>query len=248
MKKQGIRIWAVGLWLLFWQLASMAVGRDILLVSPLKVIVRLLELAVTAPFWASIGFSLLRIGAGFLLAAALGVILAVAAQKSAVLRDFLSPAMRCIKAVPVASFIILALVWFSSKNLSLLISFLMVLPIIYTNVLDGLGACDPKMDEMARVFGIAPARHLRYVILPQLYPYFRSGCSIALGLCWKAGIAAEVIGMPDGSIGEQLQQAKVYLDTPDLFAWTVTIVLLSAVFERIALKAADHLAARLERM
>lgn len=248
MKKQSIKAWAVILWLLIWQLASMAVGRDILLVSPLKVLARLMELMITAPFWASIGFSLLRIGAGFLLATLLGAALAVLAQRFNPLRDFLSPAMRCIKAVPVASFIILALVWFASENLSLLIAFLMVLPIIYTNVLEGLGACDPRMEEMARVFAIPPTRYLRYVILPQLYPYFRSGCSIALGLCWKAGIAAEVIGMPDGSIGEQLQQAKVYLDTPDLFAWTVVIVLLSAAFERIALKAADHLALRLERM
>ena len=97
MKKQRIRLWAVILWLLVWQIASMAVGRDILLVSPVKVILRLAELAVTADFWRSILFSLQRIGAGFLLATVLGTILAIAAHRFCVVRDFLSPAMSAIK-------------------------------------------------------------------------------------------------------------------------------------------------------
>lgn len=248
MKKHTIKPWAVVLWLLVWQLASMAVGKDILLVSPLKVLRRLAEMIVTAHFWQSILFSLCRIGFGFLLAASLGVLFAVLAHRFGWVRDFLSPVMRTVKSVPVASFIILALIWFSSRNLAVLISFLMVLPVIYTNVLGGIAACSRQMDEMAAVFRIPAMRRLRYVILPQVTPYFRTGCSIALGLCWKAGIAAEVIGMPDGSIGEQLQQAKVYLDTPDLFAWTITIVLLSVLFEKIVLKALDAGCRHLERM
>jgi NitT/TauT family transport system permease protein len=79
-------------------------------------------------------------------------------------------------------------------------------------------------------------------------PYFYSGCEIGLGLCWKSGIAAEVIGIPKGSIGERLQQAKVYLDTPDLFAWTVVIVLLSFIFERLILTLLKQLQNYCERM
>jgi len=124
-------------------------------------------------------------------------------------------------------------VWFSSKTLSVLIAFLMVLPIIYSGVLTGISTCDRQLTEMARVFRLSNARSIRYIYLPQVIPFFRSGCGSALGLCWKAGIAAEVIGMPVGSIGEKLQQAKVYLDTPDLFAWTLVIVLVSLLFERI---------------
>ena len=96
-------------------------------------------------------------------------------------------------------------------------------------------AADPQLLEMARVFRVPALRGIRYVYLPQVLPYFRSACGSALGLCWKSGIAAEVIGMPDGSIGEQLQQAKIYLNTPDLFAWTLVIVLVSLVFEKVFL-------------
>ena len=60
-------------------------------------------------------------------------------------------------------------------------------------------------------------------------------------------MAAEVIGLPKGSIGERLYQAKIYLDTPDLFAWTAVIILVSLVFERVFLRLLDAGLARLER-
>ena len=130
----------------------------------------------------------------------------------------------------------------------MLISFLMVLPVLYANTLGGIRAADAQLLEMAQVFRIPAARRVRYVYLPQVLPYFRSACQAALGLCWKAGIAAEVIGMPDGSIGERLQQAKVYLNTPDLFAWTLVIVLVSLAFQRVFLWLLDRGARALERM
>lgn len=247
-KDRKIRAWSVLVWLLIWQLASMAVGKEILLVSPLRVLVRLLELCMTDMFWKSIAFSLARIAGGYFLAAAAGVLLAALASRFVRVQELLTPAMLAIHSIPVASFIILALIWFSSRNLAVLISFLMVLPILYTNVLDGIRAADKQMLEMARVFEVPILRTIRYVLLPQVMPYFVTGCHVSLGLCWKAGIAAEVIGIPTGSIGEHLQQAKVYLDTPDLFAWTIVIVLVSVVFEKTVLRLIAYAGRRLERM
>lgn len=233
MKK--IKLWAVLFWLAIWQLASLYINKEILLVSPIKVMIRLAELCMTAIFWKSIIFSLIRIATGFLLAALTGSILAALSARFKWIGELLAPLMLAIKSIPVVSFIILALIWFSSKNLSVLISFMMVLPIIYTNTLSGINSLDRDMQEMAQVFEIPLSRRLRYIALPQIMPFFYSGCEVALGLSWKSGIAAEVIGIPRGSIGERLQQAKVYLDTPDLFAWTVVIVLLSFLFERLIL-------------
>lgn len=120
--------------------------------------------------------------------------------------------------------------------------------IIYTNVLAGIEAADRQLLEMAEVFLIPVGRRIRYIYLPQVIPFFRSGCMVALGLCWKSGIAAEVIGPPSGSIGEHLQQAKIYLDMPDLFAWTLVIVLVSLAFEKTVLALLSWTAKRLERM
>ena len=138
-----------------------------------------------------------------------------------------------------ASFIILALILFSSRNLAVLISFLIVLPVLYTNLLSGIRAANPQLLEMARVFRVPVSRQLRGIYLPAVLPYFRSAVSLGLGLCWKSGAAAEVIGLPAGSIGEALYTAKVYFQTGDLFAWTAVIVTVSVIFERLFLRLVD---------
>lgn len=247
-RREDIRIWAVAFWLIVWQLASVAVGSDILLVSPITVVVRLLQLVTEIAFWKTILFSLVRIAGGFFLAVVSGCLLAALSACFVRIRELLQPLVLAVKTVPVASFIILALVWFSSKNLAVFISFLMVFPVIYTNVLNGIRETSQELLEMAEVFEIPMGRRIRYIYVPQVLPYFEAGCSVALGLCWKSGIAAEVIGMPRGSIGERMQQAKVYLDTPDLFAWTLVIVSLSLIFEKLVLWGLKKAAGCLERM
>ena len=148
-KKRKIRIWAVVVWLLIWQAVSMWIGQEILLVSPVAVLLRLLELIRTKLFWQSIGFSVMRIVGGFLLAMFLSVIGAGLSSRVRRVQEFLAPAVLAVKAVPVASFVILVLIWVSSENLSVVISFLMVFPILYTNVLDGIKSMDAKLLEMA---------------------------------------------------------------------------------------------------
>ena len=123
--------------------------------------------------------------------------------------------------------------------LSVLISFLMVLPVLYGAVRTGIRAADPQLLEMAKVFRLPLGRRLRAVWLPAVRPAFRQGCSVALGICWKSGVAAEVIGLPNGSIGDALYRAKITLSTGELFAWTFVIILLSAAFEKLFLRALD---------
>ena len=231
--KPRIRLWAVLFWLLLWQLASMAIDQQILLVSPLRVLNRLVHLGITAEFWRAIANTMLRIVLGFSLGAVLGTVLAGLSVRFSRVEELLAPMMLAVKAIPVASFIILALILFSSKNLAVLISFLMVLPVLYTNVLEGIRAADRQMMEMAQVFEIPLGRRIRYLYIPQVFPYLRSGCMAGLGMSWKSGVAAEVIGIPAMSIGENLYNAKVYFDTPDLLAWTLVIVLASLGFERL---------------
>ena len=241
-ERHEIRLWAVLFWIAVWQLASMRLDSDILLVSPFRVLCRLGELALTAAFWRAACFTLSRVASGFFLAAASGVLLAAVASRYSRIRELLAPVMLAARSVPVASFIILALIWFSSENLSVLISFLMVLPVIYVNVLGGIRCVDRQLLEMAQVFRVPKIRVVRYIYVPQVMPYFYTACSVSLGMCWKAGVAAEVIGMPKGSVGERLQQAKVYLDTLDLFAWTLVIVTASLFFEKIVLLLVDKIA------
>jgi len=211
------RAGAVLFWLAVWQAAAMVIGQEVFLVSPVQALRCLLRLLPQADFWHRVGFSAGRILLGFGLGVVCSAALAVA--------------------TPVASFIILALVWVRGSSLSVLISFLMVLPVLYGAVRTGIRAADPQLLEMAKVFRLPLGRRLRAVWLPAVLPAFRQGCSVALGICWKSGVAAEVIGLPNGSIGDALYRAKITLSTGELFAWTFVIILLSAAFEKLFLRA-----------
>ena len=248
-KKTSLRLWAVAFWLVVWQLAAMALAAayphgNLLLASPVEVLLRLGQLLVTAAFWRTVGWSAARIFGGFLISTVLAVVLASLAAWKTWFRELMAPLTAAIKAVPVASFSILALVWLNSRSLSLFISALMVFPPVYLNVLEGICRTDRQLLEMARVFRVPFFRQLRYLYLPQVMPYFRTAVSLGLGLCWKAGAAAEVIGLPSGSVGERLYTAKVYFQTPDLFAWTAVIVAVSVLFERLFLRLVDWLAGK----
>lgn len=232
IKYYGIRILAVLFWIAVWQIASICLGQEILLASPVSVIRKLAALIFTVDFWQSVGFSFGRIICGFLTAVILGILSAVCACRFSFVEVILNPLINVMKSTPVASFIILCLVWIPSRNLSVFISFVMVLPVIYTNILEGIRHTDDQLLEMAAVFRVSPVKKILYIYLSQILPYLLTACRLSLGMCWKAGVAAEVIGVPKGSIGEKLYNAKIYLNTPDLFAWTIVIILISFVFEK----------------
>lgn len=234
-RKIAYKVLAIGFWILIWQFVSMRINEEILLASPFSVFLALIDLIQTEQFIKSVAFSFSKIVLGFTLAMTIGILFAVFAHLSYIFRALIEPLIKIIKVTPVASFIILALLWIHSTNLSILISFLMVLPIIYSNVLQGIESTDVKLLEMAKVFQVKPITQFQFIYLPAIMPYFVTACSIGLGFCWKSGIAAEIIGLPKNSIGEQLYQAKLYLMTKEVLAWTIVIILLSLLFEKIVM-------------
>lgn len=242
-KKYGLKLVVICVWLLIWQLLSLMIDEEIFLPAPAAVLSAFVRLLVTPDFWQTVLYSSLRIVTGFILALVTGIVLAVLAYNSKVIRELLSPAMLLMKAVPVASFIILALLWVNKKNLSVLASFIMVLPLIYTSVAQGLQAADEKLLQMARVFRLNSFKKIKAIYIPSVLPYLTTGLSVGIGFCWKSGIAAEVIGIPTGSIGEKLYEAKLYLMTKELFAWTIVIIAISILFE----KAVMHLLRRVQK-
>lgn len=232
------RLWAgraltAAFWLLVWQLAALAINQELLLPTPAQTLCQLARLVCSAAFWRRAGFTGLRVLGGFILGGCAGCLLAVPAAFCPAARRLLAAPIQLIKAAPVASFIILALLWVRSRWLSLLISGLMALPILYTALLEGLLQVNGALREMARVFRLAPLRSLRAVWLPDLLPYLAQGMRLALGLCWKSGVAAEIIGLPRGGFGEAFYAAKLALATGELFALTAAVLLLSAFCERL---------------
>ncbi len=226
------RAGAVAFWLLVWQLASMAVGSELLLAGPVTVIVRLAQLVPTAAFWSTVGFSLARIAAGFAVAFLLGLGLGLLAQRWHALAELLAPAVSFLKSVPIVCVIVLLLMWVGSVRVSAIAVFLAVFPAIYFSVLEGRLAADSRLGELLRVMGVPGWRRFLADIWQQLLPYLVATCRNACGMAWKAGVAAELIGSPRGSMGERIYQAKLLLETGDLFAWTIVVVALSWVCEK----------------
>lgn len=229
------KILIIGFWLLIWEMVSRLLDKEILLPSPITVVETLIKLSVSADFWQAILFSSLRIICGFGLSVIVGIMLAVAAYNISIIKHLIAPLMKLAQAMPVASFIILALLWIKSKNLAVLTSFMMVMPLIYANIYQGLTTADEKMLQMADVFRIGKWRKIKAIYIPAIIPHFIAAVSVGVGLCWKAGIAAEVIGIPSGSIGQRLYESKIYLITRELFAWTAVIIIISILFEKIVM-------------
>lgn len=235
IKQLFLGIAAICFWLLVWHFLAEEIDSRIFLPAPKDTFRALINLSKRDEFWQTIFNSFSRIVKGFVLAVVCGLILAVVSSFCKIIGMLLAPLMKLIKAVPVASFIILALLWIDSKNLSVLISFIMVLPVIYINVLQAFRQVDNNMLEMAKVFRVSVSRRIRFIYLPCVLPAFISACKIGLGFCFKSGIAAEVIGLPAKSIGGELYKSKLYLMTDELFAWTIVIILMSVFFEGICI-------------
>jgi len=231
LRKIGIVLF----WLLVWQLLAMLVDNPILFVTPWQTVCALVGLLTEAVFWRTVCMSLLRITAGFVLGMLMGLLLALLSKRYSLIEALLAPIITLCKTVPVAVFVVLLLIWWGSSVLAVAICFLIVLPIIYISTLEGLKSTDKKLLEMAKVFEFPKATKFFYIYRPALKSFLSSGLKQALGMCWKSGVAAEVIGTPAFSIGEQLYLSKIHLNTSEVFAWAAVIILLSVGFERLVL-------------
>lgn len=238
-KLKGVagRLFVLLFWLTVWELAALAVDRELLVPAPTAVFARLWELIREKSFWLACLSSLGRMAGGYAVGVSAGVLLAFGAHWCRPLRMLISPVFTVIRATPVASFILIALVWIGGGRVPVFTAFLMVLPIVWGGTVGGLESVGRELPEMARVFSLSPWRKLRYLYLPAVRPSLLSACVTAVGLAWKASVAAEVLCVSGNSVGLYLYRAKLYLETVDLYAWTVAVILLSLTLET-ALKAA----------
>jgi len=220
-------------WLGVWQLAAMLVGLELFLPAPAAVGKSLLQLAVTGEFWTSAGMSLARIFGGLLFGSLLGGLLSFLTHFCRWANLLLSPAIRVLRATPVVSFILLVYLWVTRTNIPGLISGLMVLPVVWGSLTAGLASVDGQLLELAGAYRFTPLKTLRLIYLPSLRPHFTAGFLSAFGLAWKSGVAAEVICPPKYAIGTQIKQARDALESADLFAWTLVIIILSLILEAL---------------
>lgn len=235
------RAGVLAFYLALWAVLAARINQPLLLPTPSSVIQRLILLIPDPRFAATLGATLLRTLLAYVLGIAAAIMLGALCARFRAMDLLLSPLLSAIRATPVTSFIVLALVWLSSPRVPVLTGFLMTLPVVYSALVQAIRAIDPRLMEMAQMYGFGRARTLRHVVIPSVLPAFVQSCLAAIGLCWKAVVAAEVIGVPKLAVGSRLYEAKIYLETDSLLAWTLTIILLSVLLEALLGKAAKRL-------
>lgn len=220
-------------WIAMWCAVSYRVNTELLFPSPLSVIEALCTLIVTREFWITAAYSLFRVTIGILLSLIIGSGLAVMTERISILKLTLSPVISIIKSTPVASFIILALLWVERGSLPILITALIIIPIIWSNVSEGIRSVDKSLIEVAKIYGFSIPKRIIKLYVPSIAPFFVAACRSSLGMAWKAGISAEVLATPENAIGKELYFSKTYLETPSLFAWTLVVIVLSILIEKL---------------
>ena len=222
-------------WVGIWYLLYFIVDNSLLFPSMHQVVIRLVQLAKTYEFYQIILKSVLRIFIGLIASIVLGILIAIPTARFKTLHSLISPLMTILKATPIASFIILLLLWIGRDIAPAIISVCVVLPIVWTGVETGILQMDKKLIDMSKAYNMSTLQKIKYIYIPQISPYFISSIKSSIGLAWKAGIAAEVLALPIVSIGKQIYESKLYLETVDLFAWTLVAVVISVLIERLVI-------------
>lgn len=235
------KLFSILFWLSVWYIISLFINDNILLASPIEVFTKVYRMFFELSFYYAVFISLIRILLGFILSLIFSLIMSVLSVKYKFIEDLLKPVVFVLRSMPLASFVVLILFWVSGKNLSVVVCFFMVFPIFYENIKKGILNCNKNLIEMVQLFNLNNSDKIKYIYFSEVLPYFQSAASLAIGYSFKAGIAAEIIGLPRFSIGESLLESKMMFDVSEVMAWSVVVVLLSVIIEKIFMKVLDKL-------
>lgn len=220
-------------WLAVWVLVAALVAQPLILPGPGAVALALLRLVCDGGTWAILAGSGARILGGLVFAAVCGGVLAGISSRSRAFARLVAPALSFVKATPVACVVVLLLIWLGSARVSIAAVFLMALPGVYFSLVEGLSQVDKPLEQMFRLHGVRGWRLFCAHTWREVLPFVLSCARAVIGMSWKAGVAAELIGMAVGTVGERIYQAKLLIETADLLAWTVLVVAASWACERV---------------
>ncbi|MDW7668570.1 MAG: ABC transporter permease subunit [Bacillota bacterium] len=231
IKTNKNRIVGIVLWLFLWQIVYWIINKDIYFPSPFSVAISIVSLIRNPDFYIVVWSTTFRVFISFLVSALLGVSLGYICGINKKAYDLFEPMIIFIRTTPIISIIIIAIIWFSSSNVPIFTGFLMCFPIIWANMVEGIRNTDKKLLEMCKLYNVGKMEIFKKVYIKASIPYLSAGFSSALGIGWKVVAAAEALSLPKYGIGTNLFNSKIYLQVPELLAWTVIIILISYMFE-----------------
>ena len=236
LKKTAVSLLVVVFWVGVWDVAAFLVKRPLLLPSPRATGEALITLLGTGEFYSVVLATLLRVTLGLVLGIVLGIVVAILCHRFFLVKTILSPIISVIRSTPVASFIVLLWVMLDGNMLTITVAFLMVMPIVWQNTLDGFASIPKELVEVAQVYELSLKRRYEILVFPVLSRYIFPAIITSVGLAWKSEVAAEIIAYTKDSIGMHINDAKSLLLTESVFAWTIVIIVTSICLEMLLKK------------
>lgn len=237
---------AIAFWVFIWFLVAKRIGLEIIFPSPSAVLHALRQLIVLPQFRTVVAASLIRVAYGIIISIAVGCILAYLISVSKVLDALFSPLLSVMKATPIAAFIVIAWLWIHTSLLPILITALIIIPIITSNVSQGILSVDKDLREVTKIYKFSIPKRLVRLYIPSVAPYFLAACKASLGMAWKASVSAELLVASKNSIGYEMLRSKQGFETAYVFAWTLIVILLSIILEKLTLALLNLLGRKLK--
>ena len=226
-------IFSLIFWLSVWELLSRTLDVSFIFPNVFDTAKAFFALITTSVFQKSVIYSLLRVLLGFLFGLTAGIVLALIAFRFSLCRSLIFPMISVIKATPVASFIMVLWCFIGGSPVPIVIGALMVTPLVFHNLFDALQTKNDELAEVCAVYGVQGYRKFKYLYLPKLLAFLIPAAVSGMGLCWKASIAAEIIAYTKNSIGREIYLSKAFFEGAELFAYTITVILMSLLFEKL---------------
>jgi NitT/TauT family transport system permease protein len=177
--------------------------------------------------------TLLRLIAGFGLAAIVGVLLGVMMGRSRRAEDIVVPLVSILAPIPGLAYAPLFLLWFGPGEVSavLLVAFVSVFPVIF-NSWTGVKAVKEIWLRSAQALGADDRRMFRHVILPGALPYILTGLRLGLAQAWRILVAVEMLAAVPWGLGWLIFGAREFLNTDVMMAGITVIALIGLTLEK----------------
>lgn len=224
--------------ILIWYVLAFFINASLILPYPHAVIIRLFELIQTSAFWLALLFTMLRVFTAFLISFVLGFFLGLFSADCDFFKNLMIFPLALIRATPIIAFILLALFWFKSGTVPVFVAVLMSLPVMITGSQNGFSHTPENQEKLfkAACSGFTGFKAFRYIRLPAAKASLNSAAESSFGLCWKVVAAGEVLSIPHHATGSLLQKAQIHLETVDVLALTIALVVFSMITNRLLSK------------
>ena len=226
-KRIGKRILCIIAILLVWQIIAIQVNNNILIPSPIETISALFSLLIKPATWSSIGITLVRVIRGLCISLFLSLVLLFLYEADQRTEKIFTPIVTLISSIPNISYMILAIIWLGSEGSVSVVTMMVLFPVTFQGLFSAILDEDKSLKDVQVLYKESFICRVRFHLLPMLSFTILRTMKTALQLGFKVGIMAEIVASVRAGIGRSMHFANLNLNTAEVLAWTLIIILLS---------------------